>query len=254
MKVTSIYFSATNTTKSCVDEFSSAFAASDRAEYNLADDMSAVLPDFGDDDLVIVASPVYGGRLPGVVADRFRQLRGGNAKAVAMVVYGNRDYDDALLELKEMLDEAGFRVVGAGAFIGRHSIFPKVGACRPDAQDRRCIRDFAGACAVKIAEGASGDLRVKGRKPYKKAAGVPLHPSVLESDCVKCGKCAAACPMGAIDGGDPLTTDAAKCISCGRCISVCSRNARRYRGLLYALTGGIFAACFSRRKSPDFYV
>ena len=62
-------------------------------------------------------------------------IHGNNTPAVAVCVYGNRDYDDALLEIKDTLNGNGFRTFAAGAFIGRHCIFPKVAEGRPDASD-----------------------------------------------------------------------------------------------------------------------
>ena len=41
--------------------------------------------------------------------------------AVAVVVYGNRDYDDALLELRDWCVAHGFVPVAGAAFIGEHS-------------------------------------------------------------------------------------------------------------------------------------
>lgn len=62
---------------------------------------------------------------------------------MAVVVYGNRDYEDALLELHDILSENGFVVVAAGAFVARHSIFPDVAAGRPDRDDLDRMAEFA---------------------------------------------------------------------------------------------------------------
>ena len=51
-------------------------------------------------------------------------------------LYGNRDFDDALLEAADLLGERGFDVVAAaGAFIGEHSLTARVGTGRPDDAD-----------------------------------------------------------------------------------------------------------------------
>ena len=83
-------------------------------------------------NLVVAAMPVFGGRLPGVAAEKLRTLDGKGKKAVAVAVYGNRAYEDALLELKDILEECGFEVTAAAALVAQHSMVPEVGAGRPD--------------------------------------------------------------------------------------------------------------------------
>ncbi len=58
--------------------------------------------------------------------------------------------------------------------------------------------------------------------------GLWNRPAVLgiavdEARCVRCGKCAALCPMDAELAGD------AHCISCGRCVSSCPTGAIAFR-------------------------
>ena len=63
-------------------------------------------------DLAIVAVPSYGGRVPAVAIDRIQKIQGNKAKAIAVVVYGNRAYEDTLMELKDTLEEGGFEISG----------------------------------------------------------------------------------------------------------------------------------------------
>lgn len=247
-----IYFSATDTTRRYVEALSDALGYPVVGAVNLADNIAAVLPQFTPDDVLILAAPVYGGRVPALVADRFRELRGSGAKAIAVAVFGNRDYDDALLELTDILSETGFDVVGAGAFVARHSIFPKVAAARPDDADIESLRQFAVKCKTAIQDNRTGKLNVKGKRPYKKTAAVGLCPVGDPRKCNRCGTCVRMCPVGAISIADPCKTDAHLCISCGRCINVCPVNARHYKGVKYSLVGAIFSALFSKRKEPDY--
>ncbi len=255
-KLYAIFFSATDTTRKCVAAFCQGYGAKPVTAINLADSLNSKLPDFSSEDVVVVASPVYGGRLPKPVAEAFARLKGNNAAAVAIVVYGNRDYDDALLELTDILRAESFRIAGAGAFIGQHSIFPKVGKSRPDQSDLQALESFGKECKAKIRDGFDPDCTpfIKGKRPYKKAAGAPLWPSAKESDCVKCGTCASNCPVGAISGDKPFATDTTKCISCGRCISVCPIGVRKHSGVKYSLVGFLFNAAFSKRKEPEWVV
>lgn len=250
MKMTyAVYFSATGTTERCVEVIAGELGDTPAAQINLADNLEPVYPDFTHDDVVIVAAPVYGGRIPTPAAKALSKMEGNGATAVATVVFGNRDYDDALLELTDILAERGFRIVGAGAFVGCHSIFPKVGSGRPDDSDCAQLRAFAGACRKAVGSADYPPLDIKGNRHYKPYDGVPLYPSAKADDCVRCGQCAAKCPVQAINPSEPYKTDAAKCISCGRCISVCTPKARKYSGMKYAVIGSMFRALCSRRKS-----
>lgn len=253
-KLICIYFSATNTTRKYINAFSEALCRPIDININLADDLSIEMPEISQQDIVVVASPVYGGRLPYQVSSRLKELTGNHAKAVAMVVYGNRDYDDALLELTDILKEANFNILGAGAFIGQHSIFPKVAALRPDDHDLAMLKCFVSECMRVMQTGAKGYPDVKGNRPYKKAGGVPLHPSGNSEECNRCGKCVEHCPVAAIRTETPYLTDSSCCISCGRCIMICPNHTRRYYGMKYKLIGAIFTGAFSKRKEPEFNV
>lgn len=255
-KLYTIYFSATGTTQKCVDSVCQGLGMKSGFCINLADNLDAEFPMITADDVVVVASPVYGGRLPIVVANALSRLKGNGAIAIGMVVYGNRDYDDALLELTDILQDKGFRVVGVGAFIGQHSIFPRVGASRPDLYDDQCLIKFGEECSKAITDGfcSSTTPYIKGKRPYKQVAGVVLAPVAKESDCIKCGECVRKCPVGAISAATPWVSDTTKCISCGRCISVCSQHARRHTGLKYSIFSAIFKAAFSKRKEAEWKV
>lgn len=86
-----------------------------------------------------------GGRIP-LLLEPVIKNKNGNP-AVIMAVYGNRDFDDAILEARDIFTEKGFKVVSAGAFIGEHSYTKNVGTGRPDTEDQKRA-EFA----VKTAE------------------------------------------------------------------------------------------------------
>lgn len=205
--------------------------------------------------LAIFTVPVYAGRVPSVATERLKQACGNGQKVVAVVVYGNRDYDDALAELCDILESRNFEVIAAGAFIAQHCIFPKVAAGRPDAGDIDKISEFADLVRQKNGNGASLDIKtVKGNKPYKKAASVPLHPAADKKHCNRCGICARNCPTEAIDNTDPTKTDSARCITCCRCINICPQSARSLGGLLYRVAGWKFVRDNSRRLEPEWFI
>ena len=254
-KVTALYFSPTGGTQDAARRIAEGISGGDFGDMDVttAADGGAFAPG----DLVVAAAPVIGGRVPSPVAERLSHIDGGGAFAVAAAVYGNRAWEDALLELKTMLESRGFRVVAAGAFIARHSIFPEFGAGRPDASDAEKTAAFASAVRAKISAAPSPDalpdVAVPGNTPYRKFDGVPMKPSVSRVKCGRCGRCAALCPAGAISRTDPTRTDAKKCITCMRCVQECPHYARSLNPLLLAgARAALKKACGTRREPETF--
>lgn len=211
---------------------------------------------FDNESLLIVGMPVYAGRIPAKAAEALGRFKGNGTPAIIVCVYGNRDYDDALLELKDIVESNGFRMVSAGAFIAQHSIFPKVGADRPDERDMDIIKNFAGKSAEIYRSAADlnslQEVNVKGNRPYKIPGSIPLTPRG-NRHCNECGTCVKLCPVRAIDEKKPRKTDKVKCISCGRCIVVCPQKARSFGGLLYKIAGSKFTKANSGRKDPELF-
>ena len=85
------------------------------------------------EDVAVIAVPSYGGRVPEIAAQRLTRVQGGSARAVLVCVYGNRAYEDTLVELADLAAAAGFRVVAAVAALAEHSIARMYAAGRPDA-------------------------------------------------------------------------------------------------------------------------
>lgn len=242
------FFSPSDTTRKYARAMTDAFGGESQL-IDLTHGSCEIESELFDGDAALLISPVYAGRIPTMAADLFRQIDGHGLKAIVAVVYGNRDYDDALLELADIAAEDGFEVIAAGAFIAQHCIFPKVANGRPDASDMAVATDF-----IKRAR-ESGKLditTIKGNRPYKKAGAVPLQPQTDENACRSCGVCARECPTGAID---PLTlaTDKGKCITCCRCIAVCGSHARKFKGIMYSAAEKIFCAKNSRRREAELF-
>ena len=99
---------------------------------------------FGPEDLVIVGMPVFGGRIPGFAAKLLKQCRGNGATAVTVAVYGNRAFEDALVELNDALKELGFKIGASAALLAEHSMAREVAAGRPDKKDEEDARGLAG--------------------------------------------------------------------------------------------------------------
>lgn len=242
------FFSPSDTTRKYAKAMTDAFGGESQL-IDLTHGSCEIESELIDGDTVLLISPVYAGRIPALAADLFRQIDGHGMRAIVAVVYGNRDYDDALLELADIAVNDGFDVIAAGAFIAQHCIFPKVANGRPDTSDMAVAADFM----ERAKDSDNLDIStIKGNRPYKKPGAVPLQPQTDENECLSCGVCARECPTGAID---PVTlaTDKNKCITCCRCIAVCGSHARKFKGVKYATVSKIFCAQNSKRRGPELF-
>ena len=214
------HFSPTGGTKKVADAIAAGFTIP-VVEMDLTKADSIVT--LGENDALMAVLPVYAGRVPQVSLERLSALKANGQKAVAVVVYGNREYDDALLETKDALETNGFQVIAAAAFIAEHSIARSIAAGRPDAEDEALCRQFASDVMAKADDAAP--IQVPGNTPYKELKPSAFHPAVDEN-CVKCGACAQQCPVGAILLDDPSQTNNEICINCMRCVEACPESSR----------------------------
>ena len=177
-------------------------------------------------DVVVVAVPVFGGRIPVLVSDKLAKLKGKGKKAVTAVVYGVRAYEDALLELNDVMEGSGFEVIASAALVAQHSIVPEVGAGRPDAADVAEIQQFAKRVLTTIEDGKTGAVSVPGNRPYKESKKGAATPLSLPA-CNGCGRCAIVCPTEAITlTTEGVTTDLNACMMCMACVASCPTKAR----------------------------
>lgn len=206
-------------------------------------------------DICIIAMPSYGGRAPEAALQRLQAIQGNHAAAILICSYGNRAYEDTLLEMKESAQACGFVCRAAVAAVAEHSIMHVYGTARPDAQDQKELAAFG--CAVKehlkneIDSGTQ--LFVPGNHPYKSYGGVPLKP-LTDKRCTSCGLCAAKCPVQAISKEHPNKTDTDTCISCMRCIAICPMHARSLHKLLLAASVKKLKKACETRKNNDLFL
>lgn len=210
------------------------------------------LPNIQEDDLAVVAMPVFAGRVPALAVERLRMVKPNGAKCVVVAVFGNRAYDDALLELQDVAAEMGFRVIAAVAAVAEHSIISKYGKGRPDADDEQTLLQFGADIMSKAVVDDFTMPMVPGNRPYKKAGKVPQPKG--RHGCNHCGVCAKHCPADAIPLSDPKTVDTRKCISCMKCVSVCPKGARRIGVVMnFLATQGLKKVC-ATRKENELYI
>lgn len=219
---------------------------------------------FNREDLLTIGVPVYAGRVPNVLKDFLASLEGNGAKAVAVVLFGNRSFDDCLMELRELLSASGFLVIGAGAFVGEHSFSYHLAKGRPDSSDLKLVDQFAMELAHKINAGNdSTDFWVKGQLPL----GSYYTPRNLEGEavnilkvkpkttvaCTDCKHCVEICPMESILWEDP-TQVVGICIKCGACIKGCPVHAKYYDDPGFLGHKLQIETAFMDRKNPEWYL
>lgn len=220
-------------------------------------DLSLPAPEkqaFGANDIVLFAMPVFGGRIPTYILEKIQACQGSSTVAIAVAVYGNRAYDDALLELSDALKTQGFRVPVCAALVAEHSIVRTVAAGRPDAQDQADCRMFAAKILAKLhGEAPNAEPQVPGNRPYHQWTPSPLVPAASEA-CTRCGLCAVKCPTGAIPREAPETTLPPLCMRCMRCVSICPQRARALPPQAQALSEAKLAPCIDIRRANELFL
>lgn len=272
-----VFFSPTHTSAKIARAVGDGIGMGRRMETDLTLDESAD-PIEITNALTVIAAPVYGGRVAPVALKRLKRLKGNNAPAILIAVYGNRDYEDALIELRDTAVELGFTPLSAGAFIGEHSYSTTnmpIAAGRPDASDLQIAFQFGQDSLKKLKEKTtitSPELQaicklkslddklsillssffIKGTSPYKIIpAGKPACPVCTET-CFVCGECVEVCPTHAISiskDGSQIETDINRCIKCCACVKECPNEAR----VFHTPFAAILHEKFNTRREPELF-
>ncbi len=231
------YFSPTGTTRKILGSIAEGLGAANIQHIDLTlPQTEAQSPGKLNGELVFIGLPVYEGRAAKTALERLSQLKADNTPAAIVVLYGNRDFEDALIELYDLTREWGFLPLAAGAFIGEHSFArddrPMANG-RPDAADIAAAKEFGQKIRAKL-EGLSSAsdaalVEPPGNRPYIDRDRSPLADraaTTLADDCTLCGTCASVCPVGAVTVDEAVVTDNMACILCNACVKNCPTGAR----------------------------
>lgn len=252
-KVYAVYFSGTGTTRRTVEHIARAVGGRLGLSMECVDFSRPAVRQgalhFGAEDLVVLGTPVYAGRVPNVLLPFLQgKVIGGGALTVPVVLFGNRSYDDALIELRNILIKDGLHPVAAGAFVGEHSFSHVLGQGRPNAADEAVMDEFAARVTDLVQDLPATPERavsVRGEDPVRPyytprdRAGNPINilkvkPKTDREKCGGCGLCAELCPMGSIDPTDVSRVQGI-CIKCCACVKGCPAGAKYFddAGYLY---------------------
>ena len=266
MKIESVklvYFSPTGTTKTVVQGIANGInpGITELIDITIPDARKQLLQT-SENELLVIGVPVYMGRVPALLNEWLNAIQAHNTPTVCVVVYGNRVYDDALLELKNIVTKCGCIPIACAAYIGEHSFSNSetpTAQGRPDKDDLNHAEAFGQKIHEKLQSISStsqdSDVQVPGTYPY---GGVTELWTVdfiaVSDDCSQCGTCAEVCPVGAIDPENSNLTDTGKCITCCACIKNCPQNARSMKPGLVKDASVRLHTLYSQRKEPEFFI
>lgn len=204
------------------------------------------------DDTVIIAVPSYSGRVPALAVERLKYVSGNDAKAILVVVYGNRAYEDTLVELEDVTKGQGFKIVAAISAVAKHSIASTIAVCRPDEKDQKLLNEFGIKIAEKLAKGIDAAPAIPGNRPFRKEGNGPVPET--SGNCNLCETCARECPSGAISMDNPKIVDSNICIGCMRCVEICPENAKSLSPIVFQQISQMLEKLCATRKEPELFV
>lgn len=254
MKLIQIVFSPTGGTQKVAD-----IIAEEWKESIVRIDLSNADADYSkitieSDDIALVAVPSYGGRVPELAAKRLATVYANHARCIIVCVYGNRAYEDTLVELQDIVENCSFHTVAGISAVAEHSIIHQYAAGRPDSRDVEELHEFGKTIYRRLMDTKISETvpQIPGNRPYRKPGGAGLVPKATKK-CINCGLCAENCPAQAISRGNLNTADSGKCISCMRCVVKCPKSARKVNGTMVSVAALAIKKACSERKGNELF-
>lgn len=257
-----VYFSPTGTTKTIIEGIARGINQSPVETIDITKpEVRKQQLQTSENELLVIGVPVYVGRVPAIVIDWLYTIKARSTPTVCIVVYGNREYDDALLELKDTMVKHGCVPIAYAAFIGEHSFSSSetpIAIARPDVSDVNHAELFGKRINEKLLSIASvnhiSDIIVPGNYPYTEFKAWVLDFIAINDNCTQCGVCAQRCPVDAIDIENSALIDKEKCILCCACIKGCPEKARTMKTGIVKDTAMRLSEMCKGRKEPVFFL
>ena len=263
------YFSATGTTQKVVREIGMQLGASlglPFVEWDFTSpEARKEIKKFTSEDVVVFGTPVIAGRVPNVLLKYLATRVGNGAIAIPVVCFGNRAYDDALIELRDILEESNMKTIAGGGFPCQHSFSNILGMGRPNAEDLETCKNFGQDISNKINRGNYNyPIQIGGNpKPYdgyykpRDRAGNPVDirkvTPITSDACMDCKICADACPMGSIDYNDVSKINGI-CMKCCSCIKKCPTGAKSFTDAKFIYHQVELEECYSDYKNIELFI
>jgi ferredoxin len=258
-----VYFSPTGTTKAVVQGIARGINHRNVEQIDITTPSARIQPlQTSEQELLVIAVPVYMGRVPALLLEWLHAIQGHATPAVCVVVYGNRVYEDALIELHDIVKQCGCTPIAGAAYIGEHSFSDSetpTAEGRPDAGDLKYAELFGQKIREKLRSVSPADqipeVSIPGCHPYRGDSKLwAVDFIAVGNECVQCGVCAEGCPVGAIDPENSRVIDSEKCITCCACIKHCPHHARTMKPGLVRDAALRLSTLYKERKEPEFFV
>lgn len=248
MKVYTIFFSPTGTTKKIVEYIGENLATRLNTEICKLDFAVKTARDitytFNKSDLLVIGVPTYAGRVPNILLDFLtKNISSNGAFVIPIVLFGNRNYDESLTELAMIMSKNNFINLGGGAFVGEHSFSNILGKDRPNEQDFLLASNFCDKIYTRFFKTPTENCmpvdinyQIKPyytpRDRYGKGVNILKVKPKTHDNCDNCKICANICPMGSISFENPHEIIGI-CIKCCACEKKCPKHAKYFDDFNY---------------------
>lgn len=276
-KVYSTYFSPTGTSKKAVNHISDRLAKlldipKLSRDFTLPDARRTPLS-FQAPGLVVFGLPTIAGRVPNLLIEYLKEIDGQGCLALPIVMFGNRNFDNALIELSDLCIHGGMKTIAAAAIVGEHSFSSQLGRNRPDPCDLKEIDNFADKIFDKLKKLEDASFQEYPEKVQVPGQAGPdyggyympqdsrgrhidirkVKPVTDMEACTDCKICYNSCPMGSIDYEDVSKTPGV-CIKCCACIKKCPEGAKSFKDKGYIYHKKELEKVFAERASNSFFL